>query len=125
MENNSLTGVVLLEHAVRAADDDVLRAPGELLDVGAVVCERHRPAEVAHVARRHVRDPLKVLQKNVKFANMLFTITELRRRELSLTCRVVEEMLTFLRPGRYSDNCNQSATNQAEPLVEWMEVVKF
>ena len=58
-----LTGVVLLVHAVRSPDDDVVGPPGELLDVGAVVGQRHRAAEVAHARAVHVRDAVKVLEK--------------------------------------------------------------
>ena len=59
---SGLTGLVLCVGAVAAAHHHVVAAPGELLDVGAVVRQRHGAAVVAHLHTRHV---LKAVTCNV------------------------------------------------------------
>ena len=49
-----LTGLVLNVGTVTAPHHHVVAAPGELLDVGAVVRQRHGAAVVPHLHTRHV-----------------------------------------------------------------------
>ena len=49
-----LTGLVLCVGAVAAAHHHVVAAPGKLLDVGAVVRQRHGAAVVPHLHTSHV-----------------------------------------------------------------------
>lgn len=57
----TLTGIVVGEMALRAAHDDVLAAPRELLDVRTVVGQRHGAAVVALLAARHILDGVEIL----------------------------------------------------------------
>ena len=47
---------------MRSSDNDVVRSPGELLDVGAVVRKGHGAAVVADVLVQHVRNGFEVLK---------------------------------------------------------------
>ena len=55
------TWIVLLVHAVRSPDDDVVRPPRELLDVGTVVGEGDGTSEVSDARRVDVRDRVEIL----------------------------------------------------------------
>ena len=55
------TWIVLLVHAVGSPDDDVVRPPRELLDVGTVVGEGDGTSEVSDARRVDVRDRVEIL----------------------------------------------------------------
>ena len=57
------TWIVLLVHAVRTPDHDVVRPPSELLDVGAIVGEGDGTSEVSHARRVNVRYRVEILEK--------------------------------------------------------------
>ena len=61
LSNLDCTWIVLLVHAVRSPDDDVVRPPRELLDVGTIVGEGDGTSEVSDARRVHVRDRVEIL----------------------------------------------------------------
>ena len=56
------TWIVLLVHAVRAPDHDVVRPPRELLDVGTIVREGDGASEVSDARRVNVRYRVEILE---------------------------------------------------------------
>ena len=61
LSNLDCTWIVLLVHAVRSPDDDVVRPPRELLDVWTVVGEGDGTTEVSDARRVDVRDRVEIL----------------------------------------------------------------
>lgn len=61
MDPGLLTWIVFREVAVWASDDNVLALPRELLYVGAIVGQGHRPPVQTQLALADVRDSLEVL----------------------------------------------------------------
>ena len=55
------TWIVLLVHAVRSPDYDVVRPPRELLDVGTIVGEGDGTSEVSDAGRVNVRYRVEIL----------------------------------------------------------------
>ena len=63
-----------------APDHHVVAAPGELLDVGAVVSQGHGAPVVAHLGLGHVRDRVKVLEGGREHVAVVDQVTQSHTR---------------------------------------------
>lgn len=96
VKSRRLTRIVLFVETVGAADGHVIGAPGELLDVGTVVGQRHRAAVEANVLLVDVRNELEILlQAREKTKHIFFY--KLRVSSLFTTlCFLAEQFVTDL-----------------------------